>query len=121
MPTLPNPRQEAFAQARAGGALLDDAYEIAGFVPGHRHASRLAKLPEVAERIGELLAARTDAKEADTRTVIAALLRLAETASAGGGAAAISEARATLLEAHKLMDEVRELRDEDRARVISGR
>lgn len=120
MPTLANPRQEAFAQARAGGALLDDAYEIAGFVPGHRHASRLAKLPEVAERIGELLAARMDAKEADTRTVIAALLRLAETASAGGGAAAISEARLTLLEAQKLMDEMRELRDEDRARVISG-
>src|SRR6202020_1281858 len=75
MPTLPIPRQEAFAQARAGGALLDDAYEIAGFVPGHRHASRLAKLPEVAERIGELLAARTDAKEADTRTVIGPPLR----------------------------------------------
>ena len=50
----------AFAQARAGGALLDDAYEIAGFVPGHRHASRLAKLPELAERIGKLLAARTE-------------------------------------------------------------
>jgi hypothetical protein len=75
----------------------------------------------VAERIGELLAARTDMKEADTRTVIAALLRLAETASAGGGAVAISEARLTLLEAQKLMDEVRELREVDRERVISGR
>jgi hypothetical protein len=120
MPTLPNPRQEAFAQARAGGALLDDAYEIAGFVPGQRHASRLAKLPEVAERIGELLAARTDAKEADTRTVIAALLRLAETASAAGGAAAISEARLALLEAQKLMGEARKVRDDDRKRVVSG-
>ena len=39
MPTLRNPRQEAFAQARAGGALLDDAYEAAGFAPGNRHAA----------------------------------------------------------------------------------
>ena len=121
MPTLPNPRQEAFAQARAGGALLDDAYEIAGFVPGHGHASRLAKLPEVAERIGELLAARTDARAADKGTVIAALLRLAETASTAGGAASISEARLTLLEAERLIDEVRELREEDRERVSRAR
>ncbi len=120
MPTLPNPRQEAFAQARAGGALLDDAYEIAGFVPGHRHASRLAKLPEVAERIGELLAARTDVKEADTRTVIAALLRLAETASTTNNPAAIQEARHVLREAHSLMGELEKVREADRKRVISG-
>jgi hypothetical protein len=119
MPTLPNPRQEAFAQARAGGALLDDAYEIAGFVPGHRHASRLAKLPEVAERIGELLAARTDVKEADARTVIAALLRLAETASTTNPAA-IQEARLVLREAHSLMGELEKVREADRKRVISG-
>jgi hypothetical protein len=120
MPTLPNPRQEAFAQARAGGALLDDAYEIAGFVPGHRHASRLAKQPEVAERIGELLAARVADKEADTRTVIAALLRLAETAAASPNPAAIQEARMALREAHSLIGEVEKAREADRQRLMSG-
>jgi hypothetical protein len=120
MPTLPNPRQEAFAQARAGGALLDDAYEIAGFVPGHRHASRLAKLPEVAGRIGELLVACIDVKEADTRTVIAALLRLAETASTTTNPAAIQQARLVLHEAHALMGALEKVREADRTRVISG-
>jgi hypothetical protein len=71
MPTLRNP-----------GALLDDAYEAAGFAPGNRHASRLAGRPEVARRIDELLAARDDARVAGAHAVIGALLRLAEAASA---------------------------------------
>src|ERR1700722_6720026 len=100
MPRLPNLRQEAFAQARADGA-LEDAYEIAGFAPGHRHASRLAKRPEGAGRIDELLAGRAVAKQADAGGVVAALLRLAESVSAPGGAAAIGEARLTLLEARR--------------------
>ena len=40
MPQLENLRHEAFAQARAKGARLDDAYEDAGFAPSNGHASR---------------------------------------------------------------------------------
>jgi hypothetical protein len=50
MPVLENPRHEAFAQARARGALLNDAYESAGFVLLKGHPSRLAYRAEVAER-----------------------------------------------------------------------
>jgi hypothetical protein len=120
MPALTNPRQEAFAQARARGALLDDAYEIAGFVPGHRHASRVARLPEVAARIGELLTDRLDAREVDTRTVIAALLRLAESGPSTANPAAIQQTRLALLDACKLIGDQEKVRELDRNRVRSG-
>jgi hypothetical protein len=68
MPTLENPRYENFAQARAKGALLNDAYESAGFVPHRGHPSRLAYRAEVAERIAELRAAQTLADD-DTAPV----------------------------------------------------
>ena len=120
MPILQNPRQEAFAQARAKGALLDDAYEIAGFAPGQRHASRLARQPEVAERIGELLVARTEAKTTDARTVIAALLRLADAGPAVANPSAIHETRLVLLDACRLMGELEKAREYDRMRVLNG-
>jgi hypothetical protein len=44
MPTLDNPRYEFFAQARAKGARLDDAYEDAGCVLNKGHPSRPARL-----------------------------------------------------------------------------
>jgi hypothetical protein len=108
---LPNPRQEAFAWARAGGALLDEAYEAAGFAPGNRHASRLANRPDVAARIEELLAARDDAREAHSHAVIGALLRLAEAAAAPGGAAALGEVCEGLVQARKLMEGARRARN----------
>jgi hypothetical protein len=120
VPVLQNPRQEAFAQARAKGALLEDAYEIAGFVPGNRHAARLAREPEVGERIGELIAARADTKEPDVGTVIAALLRLAELAPAATSPGATKDAMSVLLEARKLMAEVQKERKEDRDRFSRG-
>ena len=69
MPLLKNPRHEAFAHARAKGALLDDAYEDAGFAPGNGHASRLAQRPEVAGRIAELRALQSDLGEANPPAV----------------------------------------------------
>ena len=101
MPILENPRHEAFAQARAKGAGLDDAYEAAGFAPGNKHASRLALRPEVAERVMELRV-KFDAEGANDQAVIAALLRLAEASAALATPAAIKEARLTLMEAHRL-------------------
>ena len=56
MQPLPNFRYEAFAQARAKGARLEDAYEDAGFTPDRANASRLAARPEIADRIAELRA-----------------------------------------------------------------
>jgi hypothetical protein len=54
VPTLANPRYEAFAQPRAKGAFLDDAYERAGFVLHNGHPRRLACRAEVADRIAEI-------------------------------------------------------------------
>ena len=51
MPTFENPRYEAFAQARARGALLIDANDSGGFARDRGHPSRLARKPERAERI----------------------------------------------------------------------
>jgi hypothetical protein len=57
MPTLTDSRAEAFAQHRARGAKLEDAYELAGFAGGQGHASRFAKRCKVAARIRELIEA----------------------------------------------------------------
>ena len=57
MPTLTDPRAEAFAHHRARGANLEDAYELAGFVGGQGHASRFAQRPKVAARVRELIEA----------------------------------------------------------------
>jgi hypothetical protein len=57
MPTLTDPRAEAFAHARARGANLEDAYELAGFAGGQGHASRFASRPKVAARVRELIEA----------------------------------------------------------------
>src|SRR5438067_8359566 len=116
MPTLQNPRQEAFAQARAKGALLDDAYEMAGFAPGNRHGARLAREPEVADRIAELIASGSRERAHDTGTVIDALLRLAELAPNTANPAAITEAAAVLMQARKLIAEVSKERIEDQQR-----
>src|SRR5438045_7897045 len=78
MPALANPRHEAFAQARARGAYLEDAYEDAGFAPGHGHASRLARTTCIVERIAELRAQKVDLDEARTHALIGGLLRLAK-------------------------------------------
>ena len=106
MPILANPRHEAFAQARAKGALLEDAYEAAGFVPGHGHASRLALKPEMAERIAEIRAEATDLSDTTGRGLLAALLRVARASEALDTAAGVREARLTLLEIQKLRDHV---------------
>jgi hypothetical protein len=102
MPILQNARHEAFAQARAAGARLDDAYEDAGFAYGRGHSSRLAATPEVAERIAELRAARAAETDASEQAVIAALLRIAKAGEDMTTPAALREVRLTLIEAQKL-------------------
>jgi hypothetical protein len=102
MPILQNPRYETFAQARAKGALLEDAYELAGYVPGNSHASKLAQRPEVAERIGELRAELAGLADASPVALIAALLRVAKASEDLSSAAGVREARMTLLEVSRL-------------------
>ena len=102
MPILQNSRHEAFAQARAKGARLDDAYEDAGFILYGGHPSRLVQRREVAERIAELRAAQDELTGANPQAVIAALLRIAKAGEASVIPAAMKEARLTLLEAARL-------------------
>lgn len=54
MAVLPNPRHEAFAQARAGGKSVDEAYTQAGFRPHRGNAHRLSTNESVKRRIIEL-------------------------------------------------------------------
>ena len=121
MPVLQNPRHEAFARARARGVTLDAAYEMAGFAPGNGHASRLASRPKVAERIGELIVAGEQAAGADSHTVIAALLRLAEAAPSVANPVAILEARLALQDVCNLLNELEEVRGIERNRIIRER
>jgi hypothetical protein len=111
MPILQNPRHEKFAQARAMGTRLLDAYEDAGFVPDRSHAGRLGRQPDVTERIAELRASQEDAAP---RTMIATLLRLAKASEDLGTPAGVKEARATLLEARRLIVQVTNERHSDR-------
>lgn len=54
MPTLPNPIHEDFAQARALGKSLIDAFQIAGGAGQKTSAARLNQRPDVQARIAEI-------------------------------------------------------------------
>ena len=118
MPTLDNPRYEFFAQARAKGARLDDAYEDAGFVLNKGHPSRLARRPEVAARIAELRAQRNEADDISPQKVIATLLRMAKGGEGSENAALLKEARLALLDAARLHDGVAQGRRHDQYDII---
>ena len=104
VPALKNLDHEAFAQARAAGATLHQAYEDAGYSPSRAHGSRLAGRPEIAERIAELRALDIAENPSGTAAVVAALLRIAKISEDLNSPGGIKEARLTLLEAHRLSD-----------------
>lgn len=56
MPVLKNARHEKFAQARAKGRTVDDAYAEAGFKPHRGNAARLSANESIRARVDELLA-----------------------------------------------------------------
>lgn len=114
MPILQNPRHEAFAQARAKGALLKDAFEDAGFAPDASHASRLGREPTVAERIAELRAEQSDLEGAGPHALIGALLRAAKAAEADLSPGSLRELRLTLLEVDRLRQNLTERRNDER-------
>ena len=114
MPILQNERHEAFAQARARGQSLENAYEDAGFAPGHRHGTRLTLRPDVVERIAEIRNGQDDVRGADVPEVIAALLRLARVGEALQTPAGVKEARLAVLEAFRLHEEIARDREQER-------
>ncbi|HLZ84820.1 MAG TPA: hypothetical protein VKQ54_14750 [Caulobacteraceae bacterium] len=116
MPTLTNTRYESFAQARARRARLDDAYEDAGFVLNKGHPSRLARRPEIAQRIAELRVQCNEAEDISPQKVIATLLRMAKAGEASENASLLKEARLALLDASRLhgaMADARRLDQDD--------
>ena len=106
MPILENPRHEAFAQARAKGARLDDAYEAAGFVLIKGHPTRVARIAAVAARIAELKAERTEAQDASLPAMIASLLAIAKAGAGSENPAVIKEARLALIDAARLQSDL---------------
>ena len=102
MPTLNNRRYEAFAQARARGALLNDAYEGAGFVLHKGHPSRLAYRAEVAERIAELRALRTEVDSHNPLALLAALKRIIKAGEGSENPVLLREARLAIVDAARL-------------------
>src|SRR4051812_34125067 len=63
MPVLPNPRHEAFAQARATGKSADDAYAQAGFKPHRGNAHRLSTNESVKRRVAEIVGRTSEKAE----------------------------------------------------------
>jgi hypothetical protein len=55
MPTLKNPRHEAFAQALAAGFTADRAYQAAGYKPHRGNASTLRAKQSIRKRTAELM------------------------------------------------------------------
>jgi hypothetical protein len=106
MPTLENPRYEAFAHARARGMLLIDAYESAGFVRHRGHPSRLALKDEVAERIAELRVSQTEAEDTSLPGLLASLRRIIKAGENSENPALVNAARLAIVDASRLRAEL---------------
>ena len=106
MPTLRDPRHEAFAQARARGALLIDAYESAGFVRHRGHPSRLALKDEVADRIAELRASQTEAEDVSLHGLLASLRRIIKAGESSENPALVNAARLAIVDASRIQAEL---------------
>ncbi len=102
MPALENPQYEVFAIARARGALLEDAYDEAGYAARNGHAWRVANRPEVQARIAELRDERSRVETGVPRTIINVLMHLAHVNDVLGTPAGSRETRASLAEVLRL-------------------
>ena len=117
MPALRDPRHEAFAQARAKGALLIDAYESAGFVRHRGHPSRLALKDEVAERIAELRASQTDADDVSLAGLLASLRRIIKAGENSEISALVNAARLAIVDASRIQAELARHHDHERKHI----
>ncbi len=114
MPALANARHEAFSQYRAKGALLDEAFERAGFVLAKGHSSRLACRPEVAERIAEIRAAMPEAEDVTPQALMASLMRIVAAGIDSDVPAVLKEARLALVDVAKIQGGLSDGRRSDR-------
>jgi hypothetical protein len=117
MPPIQNPQHETFAQARAKGATLDDAFENAGYPPDRSHACRLAKREDVAARIASLRAERDQAEDSQPQMIIDALVRMARDSEALKTPAGMKEARLNLLEADRLRTALTKYNNNERYQI----
>lgn len=76
MPVLPNPRHESFAQERARGKSIDEAYQIAGFKPNRSNASRLNANEHIRARVDEIVGRGAVKAEATVARVLEEMRRL---------------------------------------------
>jgi hypothetical protein len=103
MPTIKNPRHEAFAQALARGLSASAAYGEVGFRPHRANAATLARKKHISVRVAEIQAEQlaihhqaTAEAAASAKVTIEGLIAEAEAARAkamsekGGAAAAVS-------------------------------
>jgi hypothetical protein len=117
MPALRDPRHEAFAQARAKGALLIDAYESAGFVRHRGHPSRLALKHDVAWRIAELRASQTEIEDTTPRGLVASLRRIIKAGESSENPALVNAARLAIVDASRIQAQLARLQAADRANI----
>ena len=84
MPTLRNPRHEAFAQELARGKTAVEAYELAGYAPGRFNASRLKTNDNICARLAELQGQAAERAVVTTESLIAEADRLMRRRTAAG-------------------------------------
>lgn len=98
MPTLNNPRHEAFAQAIAKGFRRDEAYASAGYKPHRQAAHRLLTNVDVQSRVEELQEAIAEKAEWTASDRLRMLAEIAAAAIDGDPRVAVS----AIAEANKM-------------------
>ncbi len=119
MPSLRDPHHECFAQARARGMLLIDAYETAGFVRHRGHPSRLACKPEVAERIAELRRLQIHIEDTSLQGLLASLRRIIMAGERSQNPTLVNAARLAIVDAARLRDELSRQQAQERIQIDS--
>ncbi|HEY5072854.1 MAG TPA: hypothetical protein VII63_12580 [Caulobacteraceae bacterium] len=99
MPTLEDPRQEAFARALARGLSVRNAAKEAGYFDSITRGGRRAKRPKIAARIEELVELATWGGDLKLAVVFKELMRLAKAAAKLQTGAGMAAARGMLAEA----------------------
>jgi phage terminase small subunit len=105
MPALENARHERFAQELAKGKTQEQAYIDAGYSPdaARVNASRLMTNDNIGERVAELKQDIANVAILDVAAVVTRLVRYADKGEQLAEAAGLSVARASMMDAAKLL------------------
>ncbi|WP_370194387.1 MULTISPECIES: hypothetical protein [Aurantimonas] len=98
MPTLRNPRHEAFARGLAEGRTADDAYVFAGFKANRGNATRLKANDSVMKRVRELQERSAEKAEWTAADRLRMLAEIADRSAQGDPRVAVS----AIAEANKM-------------------